>query len=185
MRAHSGKVGPDRGPHRPHDLDEQLGARLDRAAPAVVALVAVRREERVQQVAVAGVQLDAVEARPPRRGVAASTNRSTTQARSSSVATCTRVGGVGRGERRHHRGRLLGGDHARQRVGRGRPLLRRDEQRPALGDVEQALGAVVHELGGDGGAVAVGVVGQARAGPGRWASSDAAIWRRVECTPTG
>ena len=54
-----------------------------------------------------------------------------------------------------------GGEHPGQRVGRRRPLLRRHEQRPALGDVEQALGAVVHELGGDRRAVAVGVVGQA------------------------
>ena len=155
-----GHGGPDRGAHRPHDLDQELGPPLGRTSPAVVALVAARAEERVQQVAVAGVQLDAVEAAARTRR-AASTKRSTTQARSSSVATSTRYAAVGYAEGRHQVGRLLRRDHAGELVRGGRPLLRRHEQRPARGDVEQALGAVVHELGGDGAAVAVGVVGQA------------------------
>ena len=58
------------------------------------------------------------------------------------------------------------GEHARQRVGRRRPLPRRHEQRPALGDVEEAVGAVVHELGGDRRAVAVHVVDEAASARG-------------------
>ena len=109
----------------------------------------------------AGVQLDAVEARR------AGTRRGGVDEPVDDPGQVVvgghlhRVRGGRRRERRHHRRRLLRRDHARERVGRGRPLLRRHEQRPALGDVEQALGAVVHELGGDRGAVAVGVVGQA------------------------
>ena len=47
---------------RDNDLDEELGAAFDGSAPAVVALVAARSEERVQEVAVTRVQLDPVEA---------------------------------------------------------------------------------------------------------------------------
>ena len=61
----------------------------------------------MQQVAVAGVQLDAVEPGPLGSGVAASTNRSTTQARSSSVATCTEYAAVGDANGAITVGRLL------------------------------------------------------------------------------
>jgi hypothetical protein len=114
----------------------------------------------VQEVAVPGVELDAVEAGGlrPAGGVDEALDHP------GEVVVGRHLHPVRRGrrrERRHHGGALLGGDHAGQGVGRRRALLRRDQERAALGDVEEAVGAVVDELGGDGGAVAVGVVGQA------------------------
>ena len=58
------EVGPGAGPDGGDHLEQQPGPVLERAAPAVVAGVA-RREERVDQVAVPGVQLDPVEPGPP------------------------------------------------------------------------------------------------------------------------
>ena len=99
-----------RVPHGLDDLAQQAGPPDDVATPAVVAVVGVRREEVVEEVAVAGVQLDAVEA--------------------SGLATCRGIGEPADGprevavvgdvevdarrrlrERRHHRGRFLRRDH--------------------------------------------------------------------------
>jgi hypothetical protein len=52
------------GAHRADHGDEELRARLDGSTPPVDPLVRCGRRERVEQVAVASVQLDAVEPRP-------------------------------------------------------------------------------------------------------------------------
>ena len=80
-------LGVEAGAERADDLEEQPRAILDVPTPAIGAGVHRRREELVDQVAVAGVQLDGVEARARRQRSAASTNCSTTSARSDSVAT--------------------------------------------------------------------------------------------------
>ena len=63
------KSVPTRCADRPHDLEDEAGAVLERAAVLVVAIVDRRAEELGDQVAVGAVQLDAVEpglARAPR-----------------------------------------------------------------------------------------------------------------------
>jgi hypothetical protein len=154
------EVRADRGPHGTDDRDEQLGSRLHRAAPSVLPVVRRRRRERVQQVAVPTVQLDPVEAgghAPPGGLDEAVDHPGQVLVR----RLLHRVRGRGRREGRHHAGRLLLREHPRERVGRGRPLARGHEERPALGDVEERVGAAVHQLRGDRRAVAMGVVGEA------------------------
>jgi len=65
-----------------------------------------------------------------------------------------------RGERPDHRLELRRCHHGRAGVGAEPGRDGGHEQRPAVGDVEQRVGAVVHQLGGDAGAVSVHPVGQ-------------------------
>jgi hypothetical protein len=55
------KVRPDRGPDRGHHLGRESGARLQRTAVAVGAVIGLGPEELVEQVAVGAVDLDGVE----------------------------------------------------------------------------------------------------------------------------
>ena len=156
------EVGTDGRPHRPHDR-----RRAARRAPRPTRPSGRRAgstagdSERVEQVAVAAVELDAVEPRPlrPQRGIdeavhdpgrgprrwpparsSAATgpeNGAIIPAGSSSVTMPDSASGAG--------GRLRDG------TSRGRPSAMS----------RRLLAAVVHELGGDGGAVAVDVVDQA------------------------
>ena len=66
MRAQTGSVGGKGLAHHLEDLERKAHPVLQAAAVFVVALVGDRREELVQQVAVRGVDLDAVEAEPGR-----------------------------------------------------------------------------------------------------------------------
>ena len=176
-RAHSGNVGPDGGPHRPHDLDEQLGPRLRPSRPSGrrAGCCSARGTRGGGSRGRRGARCRRSRPRGTRR--AASTNRSTTQARSSSVATCTRYAAVGDANGAISVGRLLRGDHARQRVGRRR--VASSTARAAAGPRRCRGGCWCRRAragrrwwrrGG-------GPSSARRRSPGSCASSDAAIWR--------
>jgi hypothetical protein len=71
VAVHDDEVAPERAADAPDDLDRQAHAVLDRAAPAVGALVRAGAQELVQQIAFAAHDLDAVVAGLPRQAGAA------------------------------------------------------------------------------------------------------------------
>jgi hypothetical protein len=138
---------------------EQAGAVLQRTTPLVVAEVRGRREERGQDVAVARVKLDAVEASPPRplggRGEVVHQLLQVLAARHAELRP--RPGQV-----RHELLHLLGGEVAEQVVGPLAGGKRGPQQRTPFHDVAHRHLARVLELDRDAGTVGVGPPRQLR-----------------------